>query len=248
VAVEATVRNAEARVLLGFDFPLGYPRGFAAAMGLMDPPGGSEPWLATLQHVAQAVVDDEANRHNRDAFAAACNARIGGGGAGPFWGCHDGAESEVLPARRLGVFDYPYAGLAEWRHADLAARKVSRPQSVWKLNQGVAVGGQTITGLPRVAELLAEDPTRRWLWPFQTGWALPHTEVGVVIAEVFPSLVPLSPRLNGPRDRVQVLSLARDLAQRDAAGTLSPRFAPPRGLDPTALNACRHEEGWILGL
>ena len=34
--------SREKSVLIGFDFPLGYPKGFAAALGLTDAP----PWLS----------------------------------------------------------------------------------------------------------------------------------------------------------------------------------------------------------
>lgn len=68
-------RHAAPTVLLGFDFPLGYPAGFAAAAGSARraPP----PWAATWQHLASTIADDTHNRNNRWAVAAGLNERLG---------------------------------------------------------------------------------------------------------------------------------------------------------------------------
>ena len=79
---EVLVAAVDRRVLVGFDFPLGYPAGTAAAAGLE----GAAPWRAMWDHLADAVVDDDRNRNNRFEVAAALNARISPS-AGPFWGC-----------------------------------------------------------------------------------------------------------------------------------------------------------------
>src|SRR5215831_17551453 len=50
----------EHRVLLGFDFPFGYPAGFAARLGL-----SGSPWRAVWDEIAGLLVDDERNRNNR---------------------------------------------------------------------------------------------------------------------------------------------------------------------------------------
>ena len=54
------------RVLLGFDFPFGYPAGFAARLGLPGP-----PWRAVWDEIAGLVEDDQNNRNNRFDVAAA---------------------------------------------------------------------------------------------------------------------------------------------------------------------------------
>ena len=83
---ELAARHACRRVLIGVDFPLGYPAGFAAAAGLAGPAGldGSPAWLATWQYLAQAIDDDHRNRNNRWHVAADLNERLGGL---RFWGC-----------------------------------------------------------------------------------------------------------------------------------------------------------------
>ena len=47
--------------------------------------------------------DDPDNHHNRDAFAARCNARINGGGPGPFRGCHGNAAGADLTILEEGT-------------------------------------------------------------------------------------------------------------------------------------------------
>ncbi len=224
------------RALLGFDFAFGYPRGFAARLGLT-----GTPWRAVFDHFRSRVTDDERNTHNRDAFAAQCNLQISGG-PGPFWGCHAGAAGASLSWRRIGVFTFPCAGLVEWREAERRARGA---QSVWKLNQGVAVGGQTILGIRALAELrgLPELRDAMEIWPFETGWNTGTAPV--VVAEIFPSLVPNEPGLGSIRDLVQVRSCVRRAAREDAAGMLATRFLPP-GLSPDTDQAVREEEGWVL--
>ena len=58
------------RVLLGFDFPFGYPAGFAARLGLAGP-----PWRALWDEIAHLVEDRPDNRNNRFAAAAVLNER-----------------------------------------------------------------------------------------------------------------------------------------------------------------------------
>src|SRR5487761_910089 len=53
------------RVLLGFDFPFGYPAGFAARLGLQ-----GTPWRSTWDELARLVEDREDNHNNRFAVAA----------------------------------------------------------------------------------------------------------------------------------------------------------------------------------
>src|SRR4051794_2455953 len=50
------------RVLVGFDFPYGYPAGLAAAL---DIPGAGPPWERTWSALARSIVDDPDNRSNR---------------------------------------------------------------------------------------------------------------------------------------------------------------------------------------
>jgi precorrin-8X/cobalt-precorrin-8 methylmutase len=232
------------RTLVGLDFAFGYPRGFAAALQLPRP-----AWQGVLNYCAQHVHDAANNLHNRDAFAAACNTAISTG-PGPFWGCHAGAAGPALTTQRVGLFAFPHHGLAEYRITEQRVRSQGvLPQSVWKLNQGVSVGGQTILGIKHLAELrFHSDPTisdGMRIWPFETGWAAPG-DVRTVIAEIFPSIVAIDEEVaNGVPDLTQVRSCVRHAASLDRAGQLLASFDAP-GLTPEQSQAVLAEEGWIL--
>jgi hypothetical protein len=67
------------RVLVGFDFAYGYPRGFAAALGLT-----GTPWRAVWRYLTNEISDDpRTNINNRFEVAAQLNARLG---SHVFWG------------------------------------------------------------------------------------------------------------------------------------------------------------------
>jgi hypothetical protein len=70
------------RVLLGFDFPFGYPAGFAQRLGL----NASPPWRAVWDEIAVCLKDAENNKNDRFAVAADFNRRVSNGSF-PFWGC-----------------------------------------------------------------------------------------------------------------------------------------------------------------
>ncbi|WP_375768715.1 hypothetical protein NR798_44740 [Archangium gephyra] len=231
-----------ASVLVGFDFALGYPQGTAAALGL-----AGEPWRALWDEWSRLVRDTPDNGNNRFDVAAALNARISGG-AGPFWGHPRGHAAPHLTATR--AFTYPVRGLAEKRLADA---RTPRAQPVWKLCGIGSVGSQTLLGLPRVRQLLEHPRLAGHLqvWPFQTGFTLPPRvpgKGGLLLAEVYPSLLTVPAREGAVKDRLQVEALARHFAALDAAGTLAPLFAPPPGLTPGQRDAALREEGWILGV
>ena len=173
-------RSDGKRVLVGFDFAFGYPAGFSTALGLTT---SEVAWKAVHTHFAAHVRDSPVNASNRDAFAEACNLAVGA--PGPFWGWGRTAASAALTQHRVGVFNYPHHGLAEWRVTDMEAKKKATTQSVWKLNCGVSVGGQTILGIKYLDELARAVAGHRW--PFE-GWGIPHVPT-IWLAEIFPSLV-----------------------------------------------------------
>lgn len=239
-------RNEGLRVLVGMDFAFGYPAGFAKALGL---DSTIEPWRAVHEHISNNVIDNAENQHNRDGFADACNQAIEPKGPGPFWACRRKAVTPHLTQQRLGVFDFPYAGaLAEWRLTERRAAERTVTQSVWKLNCGVSVGGQTILGIKHLHEMATALGARRW--PFDTGWTRPPAGQGAVwFAEIFPSLVHYPEWDNEyakRRDRTQVQSCVRRAAEEDREGRLSKRFAEPTGLSVDQKRRVVSEEGWIL--
>jgi hypothetical protein len=224
------------RVLAGFDFPFGYPAGFAARLGIE-----GTPWRATWNEIARLVDDRDDNHNNRFEVAAGLNQRVSGG-AFPFWGRPVRMASDFLGPKhhRRHVED----GLLEKRLID---EWMVGAQPCWKLIGAGSVGGQVLTGIP-VVRALRDDP--RWadrarIWPFETGLGLTD-EARIVFAEVWPSWWKVCPKLGPPNDKAQVRTVARIFAASDRAGTLAAWFSPPIGdADPGQIIS---EEAWTLGV
>jgi len=218
------------RILIGLDFPFGYPVGFAAAAGLTDGPA----WLATWQHLAAAIEDDHRNRNNRWAVATDLNRRLG---SPRLWGVPPRRASiHLTTTRPPGVADLPL------RHTEVVLRShTGRPPFTnWQLLGAGSVGSQALTGIP-VAHALRQHP-RVQVWPFDTGLAPATAADAVVLAEVWPSIV----KEDGlqPKDRGQVTALARHFRTLDRAGDLVARFRPT--LPDDVATAAVQEEGWVL--
>lgn len=229
------------RALLGFDFPFGYPTGFARRLGL-----AGTPWRALWNEIARLIEDRDDNRNNRFAVAAEFNRRISNG-AFPFWGCpaassgphlamkhHRRHDADELPEQRL---------IDEW---------MVGAQPCWKLAYTGSVGSQALTGIPVVREL-RDDP--RWadrarIWPFETGLSLPD-DAQIVFAEVWPSWWRKEIRCsrNGePKDEAQVRTVAEIFAARDRAGELAAWFAGDPNLTGEQRRIVETEEAWTLGV
>ncbi|MBV8576041.1 MAG: hypothetical protein JOZ58_13535 [Acetobacteraceae bacterium] len=226
------------RVLMGFDFPFGYPFGFANRLGLT-----GLPWRAVWDEIARLVTDDEHNSNNRFDVAAALNERVSGGRF-PFWGCPAHPARACLgPKHHRG---HEQNGLAERRLID---EYMVGAQPCWKLLGSGSVGGQILTGIP-VVRALRDDP--RWrnearIWPFETGLG-PRPDGRLIMAEVYPSLWSVSPAAGEPKDAAQVRTVARFFAACDHAGELDALFCG----DPELIRRQRawveSEEAWTLGV
>lgn len=70
---------------------------------------------------------------------------------------------------------------------------------------------------------------------------LPAGRGAVIHAEIWPSLINVPAVAGQVRDQTQVMCLARELRDRDRAGTLAGMFA-------AASRSAGSEEGWILGV
>jgi molybdopterin-guanine dinucleotide biosynthesis protein B len=213
------------RVLAGFDFPFGYPAGFAERLT------GTAGARAVWHWLAARITDGPDNGNNRFAVADAVNRSLGG--KGPFWGRPRNLDLADLPQTR--AVDYAALGLAERRRVDLA---VPRAQPPWKLYTAGAAGGQSLTGLPVVLRL-SQRPGAR-VWPLD-----PVDGSPLVLAEVYPSLlraeVAKRTAQDTIKDELQVRILADALLALTRLGDLA-----------ALLNAApdwpgRADEGWILG-
>jgi precorrin-8X/cobalt-precorrin-8 methylmutase len=229
------------RVVAGFDFPFGYPAGFAARLGLM-----GTPWRALWGEIAGLLHDDENNRNDRFEVGAKLNERVSGGRF-PFWGCPPKKIGEFLgPAHHRGhTHDEP---LKERRLID---EWMVGAQPCWKLAYTGSVGSQSLTGIP-VVRGLRSDP--RWadrarIWPLETGLSLP-ADVQIVFAEVWPSWWrdEIRPDHGQPKDKAQVRAVADIFAARDQADELAAWFAGAPGLSDQERRIIESEEAWTLGV
>jgi precorrin-8X/cobalt-precorrin-8 methylmutase len=233
----AAMSNGE-RVLMGFDFPFGYPAGFADRLGL-----SGMPWRAVWDEIAGLVTDDEHNCNNRFDVAATLNERLSGGRF-PFWGCPANPIRTCLGPKHHRA--HQQHGLAERRLID---EYMVGAQPCWKLLGSGSVGGQVLTGIP-VVRALRDDP--RWrdearIWPFETGLG-PHQDGRLIMAEVYPSLWSVSPSAGEPKDAAQVRTVARFFAERDRTGELDVLFFGDPELTREQRACVESEEAWTLGV
>jgi precorrin-8X/cobalt-precorrin-8 methylmutase len=235
--LEAAITNGE-RVLAGFDFPFGYPAGFARRLGLE-----GTPWRALWDEIA-CLIDDRADNHNtRFEVGAGLNHRVSGKRF-PFWGCPVGFAHEYLGPRHHGGHNEDEL-LKERRLID---KWMVGAQPCWKLAYTGSVGSQALTGIP-VVRSLRDDP--RWadqaqIWPFETDLRAPIIDARIVLAEVWPSWWKVCPKLGPPNDKAQVRTVARIFASADRVGELGAWFSPQIGdADPYQIVS---EEAWTLGV
>lgn len=225
------------RVLVGFDFPFGYPRGTGAALG-----HEGLVWRRIWAEIATLLRDADDNSNNRFEVAEELNRRLGRGPT-PFWGRVDGQDNADLPVRKADRIANP---LPERR---LCEARAPSTKTVWQLAYNGSVGSQVLTGLPRVWRLRTDARLafRTQIWPFETGLR-DSPDAAIILAEVYPSLVPPDSPPDMPKDAGQVSAMARALAEWDAAGRLDALFAADPGLTSDERVAVEQEEAWILGV
>ena len=236
----AAERAAGRRVLVGFDFPFGYPAGVAkrltgraCAFALWD-------WLATR------IVDDEHNANNRYAVATEINRAYPG--VGPCWGRPATWAYPDVPARAHARTQQA-AQPAERRIADQHAKGA---KTVWQLAYTGSVGSQVLLGLPALDRLRTTPSIAGSVavWPFDGGLMVPDKPV--VIAELYPSLlrtvVARYARRAEIHDRAQVRVNARAFASLDAADGLGPLFLGSPALTSEERRLIETEEAWVLGV
>ncbi|MBC7769699.1 MAG: cobalamin biosynthesis protein CbiG [Phycisphaerales bacterium] len=231
------LKRKSERVLVGFDFPLAFPRGTAAALKL-----SGEPWRAVMEFAAKEVKDKPDNTNNRFQVGAKMN-RLMNGEAFPFWGAPARDEQTMLSAKRPR--DHGPEDLPEFR---LAEQAIKGPSSIWKLYYQGSVGGQALTGLPVVKRL--RDARKAKLWPFETGWkplnAADVADADAVFGEIYPSLYAAKPNAGEIKDQAQVRGACERFNALDEKGQLGAMFGPAK--DDLRREIVEREEGWILGV
>ena len=225
------------KVLLGLDFPLGFPRGLAAGLKLE-----GEPWRAVWNQLDRMVKDKADNTNNRLGVGAEINRRLTGGPF-PFWGCPPKDALTTLQPKRTR--EHEAGDLPEFR---ITETKVKGAPSVWKLYYNGSIGGQAILGVPMTRRLKLAYGDGLKVWPFETGWGAPELEgVRIVAAEVFTPGAEAKPAAGETKDQTEIRAYAEQIAKLDDAGKLGPQFDAPKGLSPADAEIARTEEGWILG-
>ncbi len=233
--------NAGRRVLVGFDFPFGYPAGVAEHLT------GKASAMALWDWLAAQIKDAPDNANNHYDVAATINEKYRGV-AGPCWG-------------RPAEWNYPTITLKksqrtcrephppECRICDVRA---TGAKTVWQLAYAGSVGSQILLGLPALKRLVADQRIagRAAIWPFETGLRTPDAQA--VIAEVYPSLLRAEVRERRREDEIldsaQVRVNAEAFARLDLQGGLAPLFAGAPCLTADERRLVATEEAWILGL
>lgn len=237
--------RAGKRVLVGWDFVLGYPKGLAKALKQRKKPAWKQIWKL----LDQLIIDEPDNYNNRFTVGAELNRRISLG-SGPFWGVPVGQSGIFLGSKK--DFSYPVinkrAALAEKR---LVEQRVPKMQPGWKLAYTGSVGSQSLLGLPRLYNLrFNRDQLREYsfVWPFETAFAkkLPDGPC-VVHAEIYPSLLKLNEK-DRITDRAQVRAYVQWLQAEQREGRLASWLAGPQYLSKKERRRVIRHEGWVLGV
>ena len=221
VALIAQEQAAGRRLLIGFDFPFAYPRGFAQALIGQADPLALWDWL-------EARITDEKTANNRFDLAAEINRSLGG--KGPFWGNALGRDIVGLGRTKK---EYSAAPFPEKRRVETLA---TGSFSCWQLAGAGAVGSQVLMGLPVLSRLRRHFADDLAVWPFESSQKF---NAAVVLAEIWPSMISGAVRQaqadGGIRDAHQVRLLAVALSQ----------VVPDKLRQMMAVET--DEEGWILG-
>lgn len=233
-ACRDALRTGE-RMLVGFDFPFGYPVGTARHLASED------GWEALWAMLARMVEDGPDNRSNRFELAARLNQFLPNWPR--FWGHpHGRAYSGLTPTKPRDLAD----GLSERRIVEAMVRSA---KPVWQMSYTGSVGSQALLGIARL-EALRNDPALKGavaVWPFETGFAA-NLDRPIILAEIYPSLYPV-PKISGAiKDRQQVEMVASRFAAADRDGSLLALLGEPAGLSPAERSAVLGEEGWIVGV
>ncbi|MEM7088648.1 MAG: gephyrin-like molybdotransferase Glp [Pseudomonadota bacterium] len=187
----STELAAGRRLCLGFDFPFGYPRGFARALTASDDPLMLWAWFE------QRIKDSP---HNNNRFDVAGEINCTFGGKGPFW--FNGLKREIacLPKRKMDHAN-PFP---EKRQVEGLAKGTF---TCWQMGGAGAVGGQVMMGLPVLHRLRHRFSGQIAIWPFQP------LETPVAFVEIWPSLN-LGPAPHGRiKDAWQVEQVALTLSR-----------------------------------
>ncbi|WP_298850914.1 gephyrin-like molybdotransferase Glp [uncultured Ruegeria sp.] len=183
--------KAGRRLFLGFDFPFGYPSGFARAITGTDDPLALWDWF-------DRHVEDSPQTNNRFDLAGRVNLQFGG--RGPFW--MNGLRRDIvgLPRTKTG-YSNPFP---DRRVVETLAKGSF---TCWQMAGAGAVGGQVMMGLPVLNRLRHRFAGQVAVWPFEP------LEKPIAIVEIWPSLTLGKPPAGRIKDAWQVEQVALTLSR-----------------------------------
>ena len=221
------------RLFAGFDFPFGYPAGAAKRLC------GSPHWSALWAIIHAEFVDSPTNENNRFELAGRWNHEKLG--APYFWGCPPRQNIPHLPAKKP-----VHAGFKALEHR-LAEKHQPPAKSVWQLAYTGAPGSQAIAGIAALETLRKRFGTALKVWPFETAFTNKLDATPIIVAEIYPSMFPVTRRKNETLDRAQVRTVAKIFAQADREGALKRWLDLPETVAVNNRATVIEEEGWIVG-
>lgn len=239
------------RILVGFDFAFGFPKGFARAIDSDTQTPWRSNWEAVHQRFGKEAMKTE-NSNCRFKAAASWNSEIDPKSAsGPFWGFVRSNACQHRPERLEATrptFPYPDETQPHFEDLRLCEKHTRGTRSVFQLTYAGSVGSQALLGIPVVEELrkgLEGHGVPAKIWPFETDFAaqLPQGP-SVVFAEIWPGILRKSPPIGRVKDDWQVETLAAWFEAQDRDGRLAEMLNP--ALSPSDREHAL-EEGWILG-
>lgn len=158
--------DAGRRLFIGFDFPFGYPTGFARALTGTDDPLKLWEWF-------EARIEDTPTSNNRFDLAGQINRQFGGNG--PFWMNGLRRDIDGLP-RRKQAYNNPFP---DRRRVETLAKGSF---TCWQMAGAGSVGGQVMMGLPVLSRLRCAFVGQVAVWPFEL------LDKPVAFVEIWPSL------------------------------------------------------------
>lgn len=242
------------RLLLGFDFPYGYPQGFSQALGL---PNGAMMWSHVWTCLAIRIQDTTGNLNNRFTVASDLNALISPTRQGPFYGCPPTSATTHFGTHSPG-FPFTVNTAIVLQRLRLPETRLPGTQETWKLFGTGSVGSQAIVGIPYVHQLRNHPQLNSYskVWPFETQFTntpSPPNGPFILHAEIWPGVVSQQTEtilLANPqliRDQAQVRAMCQWASTLDQQGSFGQYFATPKGLTPNQIQICTEHEGWVLG-
>ncbi len=201
--------SAGRRCMIGFDFPFGYPVGFAQALTGQADPFAVWDWF-------ESRITDARSDNNRFDLAGEINLALGSNG--PFWGNALKRDIVGLPrTKKEYINPFPDRRSVEMQAAGAF--------TCWQLAGAGAVGSQVMMGLPVLARLRRAFSDVLAVWPFEP------MDRPVSVVEIWPSLLGGVAPKGVIKDAWQVQTVAQTLSRLDPAllGKMLDVDAPEEG-------------------